>query len=715
MFPKEKTNVHSFFSFSLAGCDFPGWNPGLFNTVAAIIRVTTIAIVIIAVLTAISSNSISRAIASEPEDKQIHFSILHTNDEHSALIPHGTAIDHHPEKENPARGGMARLAYKVNRIKEEKEAIDEEVMLVNAGDFMGGTIYNWLVFDGYAPELDLLQQIGFDLVAIGNHEFDHGPDLLADYLKTAGHPDAGENTTLLATNTVIPDDHPLENVGIEKTHVKKLDPGPKIGFFSLMGYDAMRVIVESGPVDFMDPHKSAREAISFLREEKEVDLVVAVNHSGITEDRELAEDVSGIDIIVGGHSHTAMEKPEIIEDTLIVQAGAHLEYLGILELTYNPESGEVRPRNEVTGTPYLIPLDHTVPQDPEIASSVDKFTEKLERMIYELTGGNFKDILEPFATSEFKLPNQPYNSENQLGNLVTDAMRLVVEEKTGEEVDFAFQGSGIIRSELVPGSADHSRDLISIYDVTEAVAIGSGPAGTPGFPLASAYLTGEEIKDILEISPLASQYMGDNYFLQVSGLRYAYYPERLILFHIPGIDLPFPSFQAVSNVEKYTEEGPQTAKDEDFASLEIDDEKLYHIVTDYILLERAVPEANSLIPWLSIEPKDSDGKPIENFEDCIVRVDGEDFKVWETVLEYIDAQPQTDNSSELPQIDPYYEETMGRINTESNTGPLTWIGVYLATLYTISPWLYLLPAAIIFGIVFKLTRRRIRKQSHKNN
>lgn len=683
------------------------------NTVAAAIRLTTIAIAIMAVLTFIGSNYSPRALASGPEDEQIHFSILHTNDEHSALIPHGTAIDHHPGKENPARGGMARLAYKVNRIKEEKDAADEEVMLVNAGDFMGGTIYNWLVFDGYAPELDLMQQIGFDLVAIGNHEFDHGPDLLADYLKTAGHPHAGEKTTLLATNTLIPDDHPLDNVGIKKTHVKKLDPGPKIGFFSLMGYDAMRVIVESGPVDFMDPHESAREAISFLREEKEVDLVVAVNHAGITEDRELAEAVSGIDIIVGGHSHTAMEEPEIVEDTLIVQAGGHLEYLGILELTYNPKSGEVKPRNENTGTPYLIPLDHTVPQDPEVASSVDKYTEKLERMIYDLTGGNFKDILEPFATSEFKLPNQPYNSENQFGNLITDAMRLVVEEKTGEKVDFAFQGSGIIRSELAPGSTEHSQDLLSIYDITEAVAIGSGPASTPGFPLASAYLTGKEILDILEISPLASQYMGDNYFLQVSGLRYAYYPERVILFHMPGIDLPFPSFQAVSNVETYTGKGPQTGKDEDFASLEIDNEKLYHIVTDYVLLERAVPEANSLIPWLSIKPKDSDGNPIENFEDCIVRVNGEDFKVWEAVLEYIATQPQGNNSSGLPRIDPYYKETMGRISIKNNTGPLTWIGVYLATFYTISPWLYLIPAAIIFGIVFKLARkRRIRSQRH---
>ena len=89
---------------------------------------------------------------------------------------------------------------------------------------------------------------------------------------------------------------------------------------------------------------------------------------------------------------------------------------------------------------------------------------------------------------------------------MTDAMRIVVEQKTGQKVDFASQGSGIIRSTIKPGTMDYSREQILLYDLIEAIALGSGPDGWPGFPLASAYFTGEELYRIMEISALASAF-----------------------------------------------------------------------------------------------------------------------------------------------------------------------------------------------------------------
>lgn len=639
------------------------------------------------------------------ETGDIYFTILHTNDEHSALFP-SPSTDFHPEKENPSMGGAARLAGAINRTREEKQAQNEPVMVLNGGDFMGGTVYNWLVFDGFAPELTLMQQIGYDIVIIGNHEYDNGPDMLADYLKAAGYPEAHERTVLMATNTLIPEYHPLSEAEIKKTYIKELDNGLKLGFFSLIGEDAVGVTVDTGPLEFANRHETAAQAVAALKDEG-ADLVVAVNHSGIDEDRELAAGVAGIDIIVGGHSHTNIYEPEIIGDTIIVQAGGVLEYLGVLELAFNPDTGNLRVRNNDTGQPNLVPLDHTVPVDPEIEASVDIYTGLADNMISRLTGGRFTGIFDTVASSDFTLPNQPYSEENSFGNFLTDAMRIMVEEKTGRKVDVAFQGSGIIRSKIKPGTMDFSRGEINLYDLMEAVALGSAPDDTPGFPLAAGYLTGEEIMRVMEISLLAGKHLGDSYFLQVSGLRFDYDPDRIILFPIPGTSLPFPSVHAILNAGMYTGTGIQTDSDEDYTTLERGDRELYHVVTDYVLMSVAVEEAARQLPWLPVKPKDSEGNVVENMEDLIVRVEGEQYKVWQAALEYMAAQPTGEHG--YPQIDSYYEETGGRITAVSDTGPLSWIRVYLAAFYVFLGAYLFIPAVIILFVVALLLVRRSRK------
>jgi len=645
------------------------------------------------------------------EQDKVNFTILHTNDEHSALIPRGPAIDYHPEKKDPTRGGLSRLATAVNNLEAQKE--DEEVILINAGDFMGGTMYNWLALEGYAPELNLMQDIGYDIVALGNHEFDLGPDVLADYLEAAGYPKASTKTTLMGTNIDIPNHHPLANKEIENLHVKKIEDGPKIGFFSLIGYDAINVVVESGPVEFSDPLDTARTSVEKLKDEKNVDLVIGVTHSGIEEDREMAEKIDGIDAIVGGHSHTEMEEPELINDTIIVQAGELIEHLGILELSYFPHNGELKIRNEKTGTPHLLPVDDHIEKDPSINKSLEKYTNKLETMIYEITDGAFSDILEPVGTSDFTLANRPYDQENQFGNFIADAMRLITEEKTGKEVDCAAQGSGIIRNEIVPGTMEHSRGKISLYDLTEAVALGSSPENTPGFPLASVYLTGEEIRRIMEISTLASQYYGSNYFLQVSGVRFTYDPDRVILFQIPGIDLPYPSLRSVTNAEIYTGTGLQPPESEDYTPLQRGDDELYHVVTDYTLIENAVPRVEEEAPWLNINPKDKKGNLIEDPEDTLLRHNGEILSVWQAVLEYMDQQPEGPDSN--PQVKPYYQETTNRIVEQDNTGILMWPVLFLGLIYTVAPWLLLifLGLIVIMGIIIK-RRRQYKKNTPIN-
>lgn len=142
----------------------------------------------------------------------------------------------------------------------------------------------------------------------------------------------------------------------------------------------------------------------------------------------------------------------------------------------------MRARNGESGSPYLLLLDHSIPLDPDIERAVEDSIDAANGLVKELTGGLVEHILEPVAASDFILWNKPPNEENRMGNFVTDAMRFIVEEKTGRKVDFAFQGSGIIRHPVIPGMAAHSRGFISFYDITEAVGLGRGRDGSPGYP-----------------------------------------------------------------------------------------------------------------------------------------------------------------------------------------------------------------------------------------
>lgn len=127
---------------------------------------------------------------------------------HSSLIPHSPAVDFHPEEDDLTVGGFARLAHLVGQLRAKKEAAGEPVVLLGAADYLGGSPYAWLALAGQAPELALMQQIGYDVITIGNHEFDYGPEVLAGYLEAAGYPQATAITAIVASNIGPPANHP---------------------------------------------------------------------------------------------------------------------------------------------------------------------------------------------------------------------------------------------------------------------------------------------------------------------------------------------------------------------------------------------------------------------------------------------------------------------------------------------------------------------------
>jgi 5'-nucleotidase / UDP-sugar diphosphatase len=611
------------------------------------------------------------------------FTILHTNDEHSSLLPSPLA-DFHPVHSNPARGGFARLAQAVEDLRARKTAEAEPVLALSAGDYLGGSAFAWLMLQDEAPEVSLLLDIGYDVITIGNHEYDYDSERLARYLAAAGYPAAAARTAIVATNTIIPHDHALARVGIEPTHLRTLDNGLAVGFFGLLGRHAAGLVPLAPPVTFADPLDTARQAVANLRAAG-ADVVVAITHAGTREDIVLAEQVPGIDVIVGGHSHEALYEPLMHAGTIIVQAGSRLHYLGVLELEFDRARGTVNVRNGKTAQANLLPLDDNVDLHPAIASRIADYERKLNTTIARLTGDRITDHSAVIAAADFSVAYRAMQ-ESPMGNFVTDAMRARAADALNTQVDFAFQANGVIRSAIIPGTMPYSLGHITFADIVECVGLGFGPDRQPGYPMISVYLTGEEVRRILEVSMLLSQLRGNSFFLQVSGLQAMYDPARAILARVPFSGTPIPTTRAVLSARR--------AEGDQYVPLPRGDDALYHVVTDYYLAA-FLPLVARVMPRLGLELKDQNGNAVAP-EDTIIYRDGQELKVWQAVVEYAAAQPI--GSHGLPQIPDRYRDVEGRLVQYAAVPLLTYPLTGIAGFVLLGGWV----------AIRRRTRRRTR-------
>jgi len=239
--------------------------------------------------------------------------ILHTNDTHSRMEAY---LD---DKEGDV-GGIGRR----NTFISETISQYPNTLMVDAGDFSQGTPY-YNLFKGF-PEIEMMNAMGYDVVALGNHEFDNGSKALAKRLKKA-------NFKIVCTN------YQFKN----KTLAKLVKPytiitieGKKIGFFGLL-CDMKRITMPNyyQEVTFSDPIVAAQKTVDILKNKEQCDLIICLSHLGFSAefegditDKDLAENVSEIDFIIGGHTHLLLEKPVIVNNTKIVQTGKNGIYVG---------------------------------------------------------------------------------------------------------------------------------------------------------------------------------------------------------------------------------------------------------------------------------------------------------------------------------------------------------------------------------------------------
>lgn len=596
----------------------------------------------------------STAAATVSSAEELKFTILHTNDEHSSLIPHSPAVDYEPEINDSeidrTVGGFARLATAVKNIKREKQAAGEEVLLLSAGDFLGGSPFSWLSFREEAAELKLMQELGYQAAVIGNHEFDYGPEMLADYLREASYPESHEDLTILASNLEADADSLFvqENLYRQK-RIIELDNGLKIGLFGVQGENSAALIKDQGNLVFNNSFKTAAAMVAEL--ENEVDIIIALNHSGIRDDLKLAHQLPEIDLIIGGHSHTVLEAPIDTGKTIVAQAGSKLEYLGRLELSYNQEQEELNLNQEESS---LIKIDSEIKTDPEFEKKIDQYREKFNQQLAEL--GTYNQHLETIAESDFVIRSAPPLTETPAGNFITDAMRLQTEEIIEKNVDVAVKTNGSIRKDIVPGKNGE----ITFYELAETVGLGRGRDNYPGYPIISAYINGRELKELLEVAVLLEEFMGNYSFLQFSGLRYNYDPEAAVLTTLPISNQPVPSLSAVEEAEIYAGPGVQDKDGTEYKK--IYDDQLYRIITDSYLLDY-LPIMNKSLPQVNIMPKNAEGEVLlpENKEEFkVYKAEDRELKIWETVVNF--AAEQKVNKEGTAEIPDYYREKAGRIN-----------------------------------------------------
>lgn len=604
--------------------------------------------------------------------------VLFTSDLHSYLSPRREMASDGSLRE---AGGYGRLA---GAIDEERAQAGGATLVVDAGDFTQGTLYHTVLVDE-ALELRLMGAMGYDAVAFGNHDFDFRPSGAAGMLRAA-RAKAAALPRLLISNLRFSEsdsgddalerafrDYPVRGYTVVERG------GLRIGIFSVLGKDAAEDASFARPVTFTDPIEAARKTVKILREREKVDLIVCLSHGGtnpeprLSEDEKLAAVAPGIDVIVSGHTHTILQSPIKVGKTVIVSPGSYGAWLGVLDLMV--EKGR---DVEVRGY-RLRKIDASTPEEPEIARMIDGFRSIVEERYLAHFGYRFDQVLarQPFDGQSIE-DAYARPGETSLGNLVTDAYRFAVERAEGgrRHIDVAVDVLGCIRSSLYRGD-------IRVADVFKTASLGPVQYGYCGNTIVVVYLTGRDLKKLLEVQTSIAPSKKDA-LLSVSGIRFRYNPNRV-------------PFDRVTSVEV---EG----RDKRFRPVE--KERLYSVAINSYLASFIDLIGKKSHGILSITPRDEAGKPVteKDARRLTVMRNGEPLREWVTLAEYLTSFPEKDGTPTIPER---YANPEGRIIAEASWNPVALVAG--------GNWLTIAAAALIVIaviVVILLTRRMAARRNH---
>ncbi|MBP9989201.1 MAG: bifunctional metallophosphatase/5'-nucleotidase, partial [Ruminococcus sp.] len=405
--------------------------------------------------------SITVAFAAGEYDGKII--ILHTNDVH---------------------GAIGNYAY-VAGLKKDFESKGAEVILADAGDYLQGS--NYVSIGKGANAVTLMNLAGYDVVTVGNHEFDYGYANLVQQFDNA-------EFSVTCSNIFIGD-----NLLFDKNYTYTASNGTKIGFF---GLDAPETKTKTNPAMVKELTFSSGEALYEIAKQQvkalsQADVVICLSHLGVdnssspNRSTDVYRNVSGIDFMIDGHSHTVMTKG--VGGEKIQSAGLGLKNVGVIVIDKNKKTIENN---------YIIPVDEKCPCDSNVKTVSDGYIEAVQ-----------KEYGQVFAKSEVELNGEkaPGNRtmETNLGDLITDSMRNAVIKqddslKVPESNVVAVTNGGGIRDYIHKGD-------ITKNDVNTVLPFGN--------TICVVYITGAELLEALEASTFDTPNAVGG-FPQVSGMSY---------------------------------------------------------------------------------------------------------------------------------------------------------------------------------------------------
>jgi 5'-nucleotidase/UDP-sugar diphosphatase len=529
------------------------------------------------------------------------FNILHTNDLHSAFIGLVPAADYTPFTlhDDETRGGYARQATLIAQRQQARHA-QGPVLVLCGGDYSMGTPFGAATRET-SGELMLMSLMGYDATTFGNHEFDLGTEGLGQSINTAVKADRvpavlASNTGLAGNDPTLADLQRLIRDGVIRKYTVIERGGMRFGLFGVLGKEAISVTVGSGAVQFTDPIETAREMVKLLRETEKADVVIALSHGGLVkdsdghftdgEDVQLARDVPGIDIVVGGHSHTFLREAIIVNGHIpVVQAGKNGEDLGELVVTLQD--------GKLTVESYILhPIDDTIAGNRAIADEIERLKKNVTRIVFASRGYS---IDQPLAIVPHDLPNafSDIAAGTILANLCTDAFR----EATKSDIGFTV--NGLMRASLIRGKSG----VQTVYDVFALAPLGAGVVdSTAGSALVTGYFTGIELKNLLEYFLIDNPTHPGEWFPRTSGMRFYY-------------DMSRPPYDAVTAIELGdTDNGYHTI---DISGI---DEHLYSLTCPLMLVPLIVALPQLTKGKLSVVPKNRNGQPLKSRVDALVDI-----------------------------------------------------------------------------------------------
>lgn len=441
------------------------------------------------------------------DGQDIQLTIIHTTDIHSRLVPYDLQVGEVDKRLGLVQnlepfGGAARVAAIIKR----ERAQAGRVLWLDSGDsFQGAPIFNF--FHG-ETEIRLLDMVGVDSMVIGNHEFDLGGNNLYEQLRGWAHFPA------LAANyrwedPELPYNSHLGEVSEPYTIMNM--QGLRVAVIGIANMSSINSIYDTGNrlgITPLDTVQTLQYYVDFLK--PQVDLIVVTSHLGLTADVGVLENVTGVDVALGGHHHVVLNPPRVIIDpdgraVLNPHSGAFAKYVGRLDLIVRqcsriPECvaryegrGEGVPENdwEVVSSRYeVFPIDSTVPEDPRIADMMEAYTLDMQRQI-DLNAliGYAPNMVRRYGTT---------GGDSELGNLLATAMR----RRRGIETEFALTNTLGIRADFNAGPVS----VEQMYNV---------------FPfentIATVNLSGAEVQELFDFIAERSAGRGCNTQAQIAG------------------------------------------------------------------------------------------------------------------------------------------------------------------------------------------------------